>query len=480
MILIFKCSSNKSNHYFGVLLVLLLSLLFLFTISDAFGLIPATKNIRTNYKTGCAPQCRFMRDRLYLDSCDSRFLSVLTSQAYDSPSLLRSLPSTTDSATKNRVTGESEDSPKGEDLYKNLIAWILKPKSGRNGAVRHDVHFEGEETFAFINPAICISNSDNGDGFGVIVSRAVEKNEVLFTIPVQKFCLTTAGALEDEYIGAALRNIVEATEGGIDGGGGTVVLAAYVAYLYLRSIVLEESLKLAQKADYLSYLQTLPLTRPGNKSSTAMQDHILWWSRDEVDKYLGGSVAHEEAVDILSEVEYAIKSLENIVKQALLREKHDEDDWFIKWIRQPQKLNISDKVIRETIRGAFVAILSRSFSDEETIDGSRLAPLLDMLQHNDRPNVCHSIERTNRNVRQIVVTARFDLEEGTELLNQYQSDLEAHRFFVRFGFIPTDTQKISRPIETSELQSAQSSSYMRSVIKEYYNIFFPSKTKNTK
>ena len=51
-------------------------------------------------------------------------------------------------------------------------------------------------------------------------------------------------------------------------------------------------------------------------------------------------------------------------------------------------LKAEDDIDKAT-RGAFVAILTRSFTQEAGDEEKRLVPLLDMLQHATEPNVRH-------------------------------------------------------------------------------------------
>ena len=88
--------------------------------------------------------------------------------------------------------------------------------------------------------------------------------------------------------------------------------------------------------------------------------------------------------------------------------------------------------VTDTIRGAFVTILTRSFLNEAESDQERLVPLLDMLQHtSSTPNIMHCTSEEFVDVR-----ARQSLEAGTELVNSYSYSLEPWNFFTRFGFVP--------------------------------------------
>ena len=95
--------------------------------------------------------------------------------------------------------------------------------------------------------------------------------------------------------------------------------------------------------------------------------------------------------------------------------------------------------IEKAVRGAFVAILTRAFYQDED-EENRLVPLLDMLQHAPVPNVRHRTEMDEESgVASVVVRARQPLPAGTELLNCYDdgefAELPA-MFLSRFGFVP--------------------------------------------
>ena len=94
--------------------------------------------------------------------------------------------------------------------------------------------------------------------------------------------------------------------------------------------------------------------------------------------------------------------------------------------------------VDDTIRGAFVTILTRSFLNEAQSDQERLVPLLDMLQHTSgTPNVMHFTSDGFVDVR-----TRIKLDKDTELLNSYSYTLEPWNFFTRFGFVP-DVDSVS-------------------------------------
>jgi len=122
---------------------------------------------------------------------------------------------------------------------------------------------------------------------------------------------------------------------------------------------------------------------------------------------LDGSAAYEDAVGIRSQVTLATKVLKSLLGAAVRKAYQDRNEpvWNV-WK--------ADDDIEKAVRGAFVAILTRSFTQEGTLledqfatrvplpEEKRLVPLLDMLQHASDPNVKHvaSLDpRTRRNAR---------------------------------------------------------------------------------
>ena len=145
-----------------------------------------------------------------------------------------------------------------------------------------------------------------------------------------------------------------------------------------------------------------------------------------------------------SEVQVAVKVLNTIVGTSIRKLRNQVEEKFWPWEVSAQKAALKAAGIVEgldgVVRGAFVCLLTRAFEDvvdnNTENDNEKLVPLLDLLQHSEEPNVRHGIDDGNV----VRVTARQNLEAGTELLNQYRSELEESmpysRFFTRFGFVP--------------------------------------------
>jgi len=105
----------------------------------------------------------------------------------------------------------------------------------------------------------------------------------------------------------------------------------------------------------------------------------------------------------------------------------------------------ADDDIDKAVRGAFVSILTRSFTQEGLEDEEkRLVPLLDMLQHSAvaDSNVRHVQLNTEGadeadGGQRVVATARRTIAQGEELLMCYDDDeYPPETFLTRFGFVP--------------------------------------------
>ena len=180
------------------------------------------------------------------------------------------------------------------------------------------------------------------------------------------------------------------------------------------------------------YLATLPWKRGVNN-----QEHILYWTENDIDSLLKGSLSYQEAKDLRSEVDLATRVLNGIIGPCIreIRGANVESGFSWPW-QSNQQVGLVEG-LPEAVAGAFVSLLTRSFQDGETGDEEKLVPLLDMLQHSAEPNICHVMRKDDGAVE---VRARCDITAGEELLNQYRSEEEEnmpyHRFFTRYGFVP--------------------------------------------
>lgn len=267
---------------------------------------------------------------------------------------------------------------------------------------------------AEINPKIQIRQS-TVSGYGVFVTDPVEPDELLFAIP-RSACITLDAALQDPDCGPVFQKIIDQA----GPGGVTVAMAGYMAKEWL----------LLTDTPFEPYLRTLPWARGINN-----QEHILFWSNDDIETYLKGSMCYSEATALRDEVNLAIRVLNGVVSKPVLRRRRGEEKGF-QWPWEPkQETTTILEGLPEAVKGAFVCLLTRAFEDGE--DGEKLVPMLDMMQHSEDPSISHVMRKSDGSVQ---VRARKALQGGEELFNQYRSELEEsmpyHRFFTRYGFVP--------------------------------------------
>mmetsp|Transcript_49373 Transcript_49373/g.119739 ORF Transcript_49373/g.119739 Transcript_49373/m.119739 type:complete len:504 (-) Transcript_49373:2502-4013(-) len=315
------------------------------------------------------------------------------------------------------------------------------------------------------------TNEDtNTNGYGVFVTQQVEEDELLFEIP-RRVCLTLDQALTDTDCGRVFLQLIDKA----GPGANTVVMAAYMAKEYLlkpESDNSDDASSSSSPSFWTPYFETLPWTRGTNN-----QEHILFWSDEMIETLLQGSLCYGEATTLRGEVDLAVQILGPLVGRSLwLRSKglKATDDTssggpLLKWPwemaiqRAEEKENsVAPPQFREAIQGAFCSLLTRSFQDNYEADNSnngseksndyddddedeseKLVPLLDMLQHNEYPNIKHAMRKADGTVE---VRARFTIDAGEELFNQYRSETEESmpyaRFFTRFGFVPGITEEM--------------------------------------
>jgi len=303
---------------------------------------------------------------------------------------------------------------------------------------------------SYIHPSIQIRPSPRG-GYGAFASTSIPKEDLLFRIP-RETCITATNVLTDPDIGDAAKNLMKKA----GPGGFTVALAAFVAKE--RLLFLEEgnseSVGFSNKGTFGPYLQTLPFARGYNG-----QDHILFWSKDEIESLLRGTMCYNEAVGLRTEVGRAAKIIDALLSPTILKARGEEDESlsdnnknnpplipFLEWTRPPPPPSKRDGTLlpgmREAVKGSFVCLLTRSFEDTydtivSTEDAECLIPLLDMLNHDNEPSVRYS---TNKDDGSVEVRARRDIGDDEEIYNRYREEEEMnmpyHRFFTRFGFVP--------------------------------------------
>ena len=235
-----------------------------------------------------------------------------------------------------------------------------------------------------------------GDGLGAYLTRAVEAQEVLFVVPAPAF-VSISTALSHKSVGDALAQLWERCD-----DGGAAVLAGYVAHMLLNG----------RPGPYLG---VLPRTADE-------QDHVLWWSEEEL-ALLAGTSAFEEAAGLRSEAEVASQTL---CAGALAADvaAHGE------------------AAVRDAVRAALVSVLSRAYGVRGA-DGRHakaLVPMLDMLNHDVTPTVSYEFtgaagDEAGASDALLVARSLCALGAGEELRVSYgqQSDMV---FSLHYGCAP--------------------------------------------
>jgi hypothetical protein len=227
---------------------------------------------------------------------------------------------------------------------------------------------------------------------------------------------------------------------------------------------------------YGPYLDTLPWERGINN-----QEHTLYWSDEQAETMLPGTMCFYEIMALREEVSVAIRVMNGVIGSTVREWRNEIKPKSFQWpwealaaAAEAPDPKILVQGLPEVVKGAFVSLLTRSFLEEdhdnyeeEDYDDDddmsdtkeKLVPLLDILQHSEDPNICHSM---NKDTGAVQVTARRPLQAGEELWNQYRSELEEsmpyHRFFTRYGFVPGITDET-----------------MEQLLKEKSSIFFAQK-----
>lgn len=314
-------------------------------------------------------------------------------------------PRREDATPQPRIGGSS-----GHSKYDDLLSWL-------------------ESKGATISPKLQVRPSSRGGGFGAFLSESVEVDELLFTVP-RAACVTLKDATSDPDCGKVFSRLIEKA----GPGGKTVVLAGFLARERLKYLEDTGKDEITVSADgFGPYIATLPWERGIND-----QEHILYWSDDEIESQLKGSLCYSESKSLREEVSLATKVLNSILSKSIRIYRGEQVDSGFKWPWEVQPAEPEAIVdgLSEAVIGAFVSVLTRAFEDGDD-DEEKMVPLLDMLQHSDYPNVSHVMRKADGTVE---VRARQVLAAGEELLNQYRPELEEsmpyHRFFSRFGFVP--------------------------------------------
>lgn len=324
----------------------------------------------------------------------------------------------------------------------------------------HLVQWLSSHPNTHITSKFVIRPSTLGGGYGGFANNFIPRGELILQIP-RELCVTYDDVLHDSTCGHVFQSIKNERIP----SWGMILIAGWIAKECV--IAQREPSLLANhnnvdasnnsRIKHNPYLQSLPWTQGGSFS----QDHILFWSQDEVETLLGGSKAYADALLIRNTVDDAIKRLADVMVSIIIHDSRMAERSSQSDRRQlPATMsNDEDEAdIRErysnAVKGAFVISLSRSFAEEVEYDNGTtievenvLLPLIDILQHSNTPNtMLESYDDC------ILLRARRDIEKGEELFHQYQEEREdvipPHKFFTRYGFIPGVKEPIAELLKS--------------------------------
>uniref|UniRef100_A0A7S3PY28 SET domain-containing protein n=1 Tax=Chaetoceros debilis TaxID=122233 RepID=A0A7S3PY28_9STRA len=311
---------------------------------------------------------------------------------------------------------------------------IRRPKSATSAEYSQLLSWlDGTFPSSFVNPSVEIQTSERG-GHGMFATDDIKEGSMLFSIP-REACITSTTVLDDEACGKSFQTLIDKA----GPGAFTVSLAGYLSKEYMRYLEGDDDVLFGP------YLATLPWKRNING-----QEHVLFWTNDEIETKLSSSLCYREANDLKSEVKVARKILNSIIGIEVLkaRGEWEEEKPLIPFLEftKPPPAALKDPVsgLGRAVTGAFAILLSRAFDDEfdkliVAEDAERLIPILDMLNHDNDPSITY---KTNEE-GVVEVKARRDISTGEEIYNRYREEEEMnmpyHRFFTRFGFVPGST-----------------------------------------
>ena len=305
---------------------------------------------------------------------------------------------------------------------------------------------------AYVNPKFAVRPSDLG-GYGGFATAPLRRGEVLFRVP-RTMCVTYDDALSVSvfdyacllahcsndsplYLTTRMIEMIQDMYSGEYYGvikdkrvkdWGLILLAGWLA----EERMLSEDSRRAGSEIYTKhkpYTDSVPWGR-----DEFGQDHVLYWTDEEVERKLGGSPSYDDAMLIRRTADGAARMLGEFTLPVLMsnRENLELDD---------TSLETLEREYADAVRAAMAICLSRSFEEEVEGDDGRIAtevcllPLIDVLQHSNVPNT-----RLESYDDFVLVLAARDVDRNEELFHRYQEENERvipkHKWFTRYGFIP--------------------------------------------
>jgi len=309
-------------------------------------------------------------------------------------------------------------------IHTNLISWLKQHPT------------------TYISSKFTIKPSTLG-GYGAFVTtNSFQKDELIVRIPRNECCVTYNDALNDSTCSESFRKLVYDDR---IPSWGMILISGWIAKEYMidcqyNGVASSTTQEVSSGIDsnnrsrkHTPYLQSLPWYQGGK----LQQEHILFWTDDEIETLLKGSKAYNDAMLIRKTVDNAIELLRDVILPIEHDARVDIHDG-----NTLDDTTVDNKVdYEEAMKGAFVVALSRSFAEEVELDDGTieienvLLPLIDILQHSNTPNTY--LEPYDDYIQ---VHAAREIDVSEELFHQYQAEddnvIPPYKFFTRYGFIP--------------------------------------------
>ena len=264
---------------------------------------------------------------------------------------------------------------------------------------------------------LSIAKSTIGHGHGLFTTKILPANTIAFTIPLDK-CITLDDVRSHPDLGRVL-TIMQDDLG--DEEGPIATLAAFLASESLREQCAEWEEDPSLSGPYADYIKVLPTGR-----AVSEQDHVLWWSDEDVERmFEGGGAVYDKSIALRDWVQTEGGIIEGMLVSDLAQ----------------KMMGLSISQVRGAVTNAFVNVLNRSLFNEGE-DQQRLVPVLDMCAHSSEPNLFCEIDASGN----VVVTTKTDIQAGEELsIKFYSTDFEGHEWYVMYGFIVPFVDNNSSP-----------------------------------